>query len=178
MHNGVVVNYYAGIGSRETPDDVLQKMTGIAHTLNGMRYVLRSGGARGADAAFFNGCGGNVQLFRADNATHEALLLAPKFHPAWERCKKFDKNLHARNMMILLGRNLDTPVDFVVCWTPGGKTVGGTGQAMRAAQFFGIPIVNLYKEDLTYDKIMEYREEMNKIRFKYRGTVVNRSNSR
>ena len=159
MQNGTVVNYYAGIGSRETPPDILREMEGTAHTLNGMRYVLRSGGARGADSAFQNGSGGNAQIFLAKE-------------------KSYVQPLHARNMMILFGRNLDNPVDFVVCWTPHGDITGGTGQVLRAAEFFGIPIVNLYNESLTLSKITQFRKEMDEIRFKFRGTVLNRSNSR
>lgn len=44
--------------------------------------------------------------------------------------------------MILLGRDLNDPVDFVVCWTPGAQAVGGTGQALRIAEAYGIKVYN------------------------------------
>jgi O-acetyl-ADP-ribose deacetylase (regulator of RNase III) len=43
---------YAGIGSRETPLDVLDDMTLIAQALEGRGFTLRSGFAGGADTAF------------------------------------------------------------------------------------------------------------------------------
>jgi predicted NAD-dependent protein-ADP-ribosyltransferase YbiA (DUF1768 family) len=46
---------YAGIGSRETPPGILAYMTETASKLEGMGYILNSGGARGADSAFADG---------------------------------------------------------------------------------------------------------------------------
>jgi predicted Rossmann fold nucleotide-binding protein DprA/Smf involved in DNA uptake len=43
---------YAGIGSRETPKEVLKSMTNYAKELSATGWVLRSGGADGADTAF------------------------------------------------------------------------------------------------------------------------------
>jgi len=39
---------YSGIGSRETPDDILELMKAVAYKLAGRGYTLRSGGADGA----------------------------------------------------------------------------------------------------------------------------------
>ena len=46
------MKYYAGIGSRETPKEICNKMTEIASLLEKQDFVLRSGGAQGADHAF------------------------------------------------------------------------------------------------------------------------------
>jgi predicted Rossmann fold nucleotide-binding protein DprA/Smf involved in DNA uptake len=43
---------YAGIGSRQTPPDVLRRMTRYAQRLQELGWVLRSGGAAGADTTF------------------------------------------------------------------------------------------------------------------------------
>ena len=136
--------FYAGIGSRETPPEILSLMTSIAkeHRFEGI--TLRSGGAKGADKAFESGAGHLKEIFYAQNATAKAIELASKYHPAWDRCSEYAKMLHGRNMMILLGQNLDTPVSKIICWTKDGKASGGTGQAMRAAQDYGVPIINLY----------------------------------
>jgi len=46
-------NYtYAGIGSRETPVDILKEMTNVGTELDKEKYNLQSGGAIGADMAF------------------------------------------------------------------------------------------------------------------------------
>ena len=47
-----VNNTYAGIGSRETPKEILKEMTKIGQELESKGYTLRSGGAIGADKAF------------------------------------------------------------------------------------------------------------------------------
>lgn len=65
------------------------------------------------------------------------------FHPAWDRCSQYAKNLHARNAAIILGKGLDDPVKFVVCWTKDGKATGGTGQGIRIAESLCIPVFNL-----------------------------------
>jgi hypothetical protein len=42
------MKYYAGIGSRETPKDILDLISKIAIKLESLGYTLRSGGADGA----------------------------------------------------------------------------------------------------------------------------------
>lgn len=49
------VNYYAGIGSRETPEAILALMRRTAAVLYRRGWTLRSGGADGADHAFYAG---------------------------------------------------------------------------------------------------------------------------
>lgn len=134
---------YAGIGSRATPHDACMLMTRTAVALEARGWLLRSGGAEGADRAFAHGTT-HKEIFRANDATAEAFDHAAKYHPAWERCSAFAQALHARNSMILLGRNLDDPVDMVVCWTLGE---GGTMQGVRIAEAYKIPVFNLVKPD-------------------------------
>src|SRR5215217_6010795 len=47
--------FYTGIGSRKTPRSVMNEMTEIARVLEEHGYILRSGGAGGADSAFEKG---------------------------------------------------------------------------------------------------------------------------
>lgn len=136
---------YAGIGARDTPLDVLILMTTLARHLEHRKgFLLRSGGARGADIAFCRGIAiaTNVEVFYAQDATPEAFDHAAKFHPNWAACDSFAQALHARNSMILLGRHLNDPVNFIVCWTAGGAVIGGTGQALRIAKAYEIPVFN------------------------------------
>ena len=71
--------------------------------------------------------------------------IAASLHPAWERCSQGARRLHARNVAILLGPELDRPVDAVVCWTAGGAVSGGTGMGLLIASRYGIPVLNLGK---------------------------------
>ena len=49
----------------------------------------------------------------------------------------------ARNAMQISGRDCKSRTDIVICWTKGGKDVGGTSQAIRMARSFDIPVFNL-----------------------------------
>ena len=125
----------------------------LATDLASEGWTLRSGGAEGADAAFERGLSAsdpreiylpwrkfnnNESVLTAPSA--EALVMAEHYHPAWERCSPAARKLMARNMHQVLGADLATPVEFVVCWTPQGSGGGGTGQALRLANDRGIPV--------------------------------------
>ena len=134
---------YAGIGSRRTPPDIQPLITQTAARLANAGWTLRSGGAIGADQAFEKGANGTKEIYSPDDATPGAVEHATKFHPAWQKCSTTARLLHARNSMIILGPNLDSPVDLVICWTPSAQVVGGTGQALRIALAMGIRVCNL-----------------------------------
>lgn len=141
------MKYYAGIGSRTTPEHVLERMQRLAGILEGKGYTLRSGGAKGADSAFERGCGrSEIYLAREDNPIW-CKAFTELFHPAPDRLSDYARQLMDRNSLIMLGLNGNTPVDFVVCFTDNGKAKGGTGQAIRMAQWLGITVYNFYNEE-------------------------------
>lgn len=143
---------YAGIGSRQTPVPVLDTMHNLAAMLGASGTLLRSGGAGGADTAFEAGArlvGGPVEIMTALNASRQPAWFnhARKYHPVWDTLQRPAQQLHARNSAIILGHRLDKPVDFILCWTPGGAVAGGTGQALRIAPDYSIPVFNLHDAD-------------------------------
>jgi hypothetical protein len=159
-----MINEYAGIGARTTPLCVMTKMESLARKLASIGYLLRSGGAAGADVAFEKGSvrkkiylpykgynGHHSKWYMTDERVRQAYNICADNHPAWP----FEKNtsrvalrkLIARNVYIILGDNLDYYVDFLVCWTPKGKIEGGTGFGIRVAQSHGIKVFNLYDHD-------------------------------
>lgn len=161
--------FYAGIGARSTPPEMLNLMTEIAESLGKQNYVLRSGGAKGADTAFyegarriaapykiylpsqsFNGFRANLSQGFMDASKSpnwsKAMETVTKYHPAPERLSPFAKALQARNAYQMLGATMDSPASMVVAWTPRGEITGGTGQALRMAKDYGIPTYNLALE--------------------------------
>lgn len=68
------------------------------------------------------------------------------------------RKLQARNSHQVLGLDLETPSEFIVCWTKNGKSSGGTGQAIRIALDYGIPIFDAGK----YNNIEKCKEELKK----------------
>lgn len=146
------MKYYAGIGSRETPFDIQLMMFDIAVKLSS-KYTLRSGGAIGADKSFESGCdsvAGNKEIFLSKDCTKEAMSYSSNFHPTWHNCNYGVRTLHGRNAMIILGRDLNSPVERVICWCKesNGEWQGGTGQGLRIAKANNIKIYNLYLEEI------------------------------
>ena len=157
---------YTGIGSRDTPEQILKKMRACSKRLKELGFTLRSGGAKGADSAFeqWGGVGAEIYLpfdvfeGKHDNGYHfinaqflptynEAVRMASEFHPNWPACTERAKQMHTRNVYQVLGQSLDKPSLFLLCWTNGGKVVGGSGQALRVAKAYDVPIFNLYFDD-------------------------------
>ena len=140
---------YGGIGARNSPQDILTVMTDAACYLSRLGYMLRSGGAIGADTAFERGSV-NSQIFTAADATPEAILCASYYHPAWDKCDSYTRKLHGRNSMIILGQNLDDPCKFVMCWCVEDKNGprGGTGMGIRIAKDNNIKVLNMYHPEV------------------------------
>jgi hypothetical protein len=151
---------YAGIGSRETPALALSLMGKLAARLGQRGWTLRSGGAWGADNAFLLGASGagDVELYlpwrgynehavsvRLNTPSPAALGIAQAFHPAWPRLTQGAQKLHGRNVHIVLGPDVQAPapVKMIICWTKDGNVIGGTGQALRMAAHYKIPVFNL-----------------------------------
>lgn len=164
---------YAGIGSRSSPRDVLEVMQYIGGYLANIGWTLRSGHADGADMAFEMGAteqNGKLEIFlpwdgfngAKQSATHivpsfkgQMMDIAATHHPYWHRLSNGAQKLHARNVCQILGANCDAPVDCVICWTPEAKSGGGTGQAIRIANTYGIPVFDL-ASDVQRNALMEF----------------------
>ena len=159
---------YTGIGSRQTPPAVLDKMRKIAARLAARGYILRSGAAEGADSAFeagsgeqkeiylpWKGFGGSASQLFDLQTRQDAKGIAASLHPAWEHLKEPVRRLHTRNVFQVLGADLQTPSRFVICWTPDGaqseqersSKTGGTGTAIALAAQRGVPVINLARPD-------------------------------
>lgn len=151
--------YYGGVGARVTPTTILEQMTGIAKKLQSKGYILRSGGARGADTAWEDGAGHSKQIFKPlknqspyDYVTlAKAYQIAEQHHPTWKYLPDWHRDLLARNVHIVLGPELDNPSEFLLCWTEDGifktedrtKASGGTGHTIAVACTYGVPVFNL-----------------------------------
>lgn len=160
-------NYYTGVGSRQTPTIALEVMKFIASDLLMKNYILRSGGAGGADSAFESVIPSDDmkeiyipwKKFNNRSSTlyppsEDAYNLASSIHPSWNKLSKARKLLHARNCHQVLGYDLTTPSRFLICWTTDGRLTGGTSTAIKIAMHNDIPILNLGTY-ITYDSMIE-----------------------
>ena len=162
--------YYAGVGSRETPEDVLAKMVRVGELLAREGWTLRSGGAVGADSAFETGsdnAGGSKQIFiaedwmsakraqanvkgaRSDIIGYDARdeEIATRALSALEKdiseYSRVGKALQCRNVRQVLGEDKVTHSDVVIAYTKGGALKGGTATALMIARQNGRPVLNL-----------------------------------
>jgi hypothetical protein len=164
---------YAGIGSRRTPANILKSMEYIGEQL-APNWHLRSGFADGADCAFGRGAekaGGEFTMFlpwedyngapigisgfitprptlglvsvAADTYNADPLVISNR-KPNWDKLSDATRLLMVRNVAIVLGEDLQSPAECVVCWTPFAKAEGGTGMAIRVAKANNIPVFDLY----------------------------------
>lgn len=176
---------YAGIGSRETPQEVLNDMELFAF-LASRHLLLRSGAAPGADTAFEKGCtkgAGASKIFlpwknfnKSGSSLYQvhptALALAENVHPHFKHMRRPVKLLIARNMHQVLGLSLNDPVEFVVCWTKDGceshqtynpSKTGGTGSAIALASKCNIPVYNIFNQgrlNAAYDHLESLRVDL------------------
>jgi hypothetical protein len=172
------IKIYTGVGSRKTPREIQVVMFQLGSVLAKRGAILRSGAAKGADAAFERGCdaeNGEKQIFlpwrgfndhpsRYYDSKDEAFRMAAEIHPAWHRCQQAAQKLHARNCHQILGPDLDKPSDAVFFWAEEdekGQIAGGTRTAVKLAEHHGIPRINLnHAESLGI--ILEYIERHQK----------------
>jgi hypothetical protein len=136
--------YYAGIGNRQISIEVYNLIKRYAEYFNKQGYILRSGGAMGADTAFEEGSDDKNIIYTANHASLHSMDYASNFHPAWDKCNDYARKLHGRNAMIIMGSDLRSPVSFVICYAKD-ENKGGTSLGIRIARANNIPIINLAK---------------------------------
>lgn len=129
--------YFTGVGSRETPTDVLSIMRKYSKIMALKGWSFRSGGADGADTSFENGWrdayaendsvpngeiylpwsgfnsrskeGVNCILLTDRKIIEQAQLLIKEIHPAFSKLTRGALALHTRNVFQVLGADLQTP---------------------------------------------------------------------
>ena len=177
-------NIYTGVGSRDTPSEIIEIMSIGAYKLASIGFVGRSGSARGADTAFeightiyskdtglsrfesflpwdgFNGfTNDDIHVVSPALASYNrAKSIIRSIHPMYQRLSPEARKLHTRNVFQVLGANLDAPSGLLICWAkPRGvfSVQGGTNTAYQLALQHGAIILNLYHAD-HLDKFVKY----------------------
>ncbi len=132
---------YAGIGHRSAPKSVLAKIEQRATALALAGYHVRTGDAQGPCAWFAHHGRPNATVITPFEASfHLDWFDAAKMgDPSFDKQQQFYQRLMAMNAGIILGSNLDDPVDFVLIAWSGGMT----NHATRLARHHGIPVHHL-----------------------------------
>ena len=147
-------------------------MRKVGRKMAGEDWTLRSGTAPGADTAFEEGadelkgakeiylpCDGyrgkhssepGIYVPQKMDNYQQGIEIARQFHPDYSSLGEYREHI-IRDGYQILGQNLVTPCQLVICWTVDGCTsakertarTGGTGQAISIADSRNIPIYNL-----------------------------------
>lgn len=145
---------FTGVGAIIIPSSIFKILYDIGIQLMADNWICRTGTAMGSDMAFresYMAKLNNMEVYAAkdiiSNAFNNAELarnIVRNYHPCYDRIQsEYAKALLARNVYQVLGSDLNTPSEIVFCYTDNGETVGGTSIAIRIAQHYDIPIVNL-----------------------------------
>lgn len=160
---------FTGVGSRYgAPVSAQDTATKITSWLCERGFTVRTGDAVGMDKVFreaggdrcryyapygrYNPDPGAVIITPESEHYSEAKKLTSNTHPTYNLLSDFERELHLRNAFQILGDDLQDHAQFVLCWTPDGaetkttRKTGGTGQAIRVANRYNIPVFNLNAE--------------------------------
>lgn len=152
---------YAGIGDVNIPENIKNLIHMLAEELAKDGYILRTGGAKGADTAFIEGCDkakGIKEVFYPSDlhVNAKTLKIAKEIHGHWEYCENklpkpgnkysFPVQAHCRNMKIINGDVLNNPVEFTIAYQDINQVTGGTWQGIKYSQKLGIKVYNLFVE--------------------------------
>lgn len=161
--------YFTGVGSRNTPPEIIDVMVQIGFHLSNRYYTFRSGDADGSDRAFYKGflqAGGNMEIYLPWNGFNgsfedDVFINTPKLDnydkateilkevlPYYDNLKDSHRSLHTRNVYQVLGRRLNEPSDLCVYYAePTGKNghvKGGTNTAVQLCKLYDVPSFNLW----------------------------------
>jgi len=136
---------FTGVGSRETPKNILELIRRLSCKLVSKGWTLRSGGADGADEYFAYGWG-DAKSKEASTAPAEIYLpwsgfnglyvgdpncivvqkaeiitkahkILKKVHPAFDKLTRGPLSLHTRNCFQVLGADLETPSNYCIAYS-------------------------------------------------------------
>lgn len=145
---------YVGMGTSTTPTEMHRWLKNAAVWLDSLDYMLCSGHTEKADIVFedfsmhkeiylpwkgFNESTSELSLESMPNVS-KATEIARKFNPNFGALSDREQKQIIMSGFQVLGQSLEEPVDFVLCWTEGGKIEGNIGQVLRIARYYEIPI--------------------------------------
>ena len=154
--------HYTGLASNDTPTAIRAIMTELAMELESSGIILRSAAHPEMHSAFLRGVEavGKKEVYvtwshgrhsqhrihpsQIDSATKAlSLSIIQRFLPHMTVSQITQHDFISMAPYLILGRDLNTPSRFVICWTPDGLGQHGVGPALRIARYYGIPVFDL-----------------------------------
>lgn len=165
------MHYFTCVGSRKATDEQAEILAGFALRLLRAGYKGRSGLSgpcdlalntalaqcpqapcefylawNGYDGWWRGGLDGRIYEPRWFENYPQAIEIVSTIHPVWDKLKRGDKLLHGRNVYQVLGLDLQSPSDVLICAAPvdkKGRVLGGTATAFNLATQHQIPCFNI-----------------------------------
>lgn len=154
------------VGSRVAPVRHLSIAKDLGRELGKRGHFARSGGAIGMDSAWLEDYDPSLTVvYRNDyklyhphktvslldlppDIEHECISIARSVVPWLDDLSYYGRTLHARNVLQLLGDDLQSPSDLVIYYAKehNGNIYGGTRTAVLLANRYKIPTSNLFHE--------------------------------
>ncbi len=160
-------------GNESPPPAVLQALQRLVPEMEKRGYVIRSGGMKGMENAVeelarnleihlpWKGFDGKESKFTY--TSDEAKEFAKRYHPAWDQAKPVVQTFCAKNVRLMLGKDLKSPTQILIIWSEDGAEhvrertakTGLTGIAVALASELRIPTFNLQRPDAE-QRLMQY----------------------
>ena len=155
------------------PAELRSDLRGILKRFDEQNFTMRTGGNSGEESDIescvkrleihlpWRGFNDKESKFTF-NSTH-AFEIAKMFSPNFDKMKDSVKAMFARNVRMMLGKDLKSPTMALVTWTPDGASsaaertpkTGFSGQHIAMASAMRVPVFNLAKPN-TLDAIQKY----------------------
>lgn len=169
-------NIITFVGSRKTPTRVVDEYQNLAQILVENGCIVRSGNAQGFDQTIAKVPVENREIylpyanFGTQLKNYQNVFVPKTEFANWNEAVSIVKKLHpnknltdiqllylARDVYQVLGKDLQTPSDLIICWTEDGasqpheltRKTGGTAMALRVAFHYNIPVMNIKSNDNT-----------------------------
>lgn len=152
-------------GNENPPPAVHQALQRICPELEKRGFVIRTGGMKGMENAVeemarnlevhlpWKGFDGKESKFTY--TSDEAKEFAKRHQPAWDNMKPVVQTFCAKNVRLVLGKDLKSPTQLLIIWSEDGAETarertaktGLTGVALSIAADLHIPVFNLQRPD-------------------------------
>lgn len=164
---------YAGLSNPDTPEAIQVQMKKMAVYLEEQGYTLRTNGGKGGEEALEAAVKikeihlpwkkFNDHDSKFNKTTDSAKSVIRNFAPSFDTLKPAVQIIVASKAHVILGKDLQNPVKFLICWTQdGAETVeernprtGFIGVGIALAASLKIPVFNLQKPD-ALDRLKQF----------------------
>lgn len=156
----------ACLSNQDAPDEIKSVCEKLARVLVENGYTIRTSGGKGGEEAFEKGAGDKVEVYipwkgfdqkqsQFCKTKDEAKDVVRQFSPSFESLSKGVQTIIASKAHVILGKDLNSPIRFLVVWSLDGAETkkectaktGFVSTPIKIAESIQIPVFNLKRSD-------------------------------